>query len=152
MRICLKTRSLSSLQVLLCTSYGCQSRSKSYPKRRNFVDFDAKIARLHQNPRKWTHLIAIRFLLAIRTMRKNVEIRENLQKSSKILDDYPTKINEKSCFEHVQVTLCKITWFSRPERLWSRSGNTLPQSPKFCGFWPENCSDPSKIHENECIW
>ena len=35
-------------------------------------------------------------------------------------------------------------WFSRLERFWSRSGNTLPQSPKFCGFWPENCSDPSK--------
>ena len=97
-----------------------------------------------KNPRKWTHLIAIRFLVAIRTMRKNVEIRENLRKSSKILDEYPTKINEKSCFEHVQVTLCKITWFSRPERLWSRSSNTLPQSPKFNGFWPENCTNPSK--------
>ena len=41
-----------------------------------------KLLEFIKNPRKRTHLIAIRFLVAIRTMRKNVEIRENLRKLS----------------------------------------------------------------------
>ena len=94
--------------------------------------------------RKWTALEAIRFLEAVRTVCKNCEICGNPSKSQKILDEYPTKIIEKSCFEHVSMALSKIMWFSRPERFWSRSGNTLPQVPKFCGFWSENCSDPTK--------
>ena len=77
----------------------------------------------------------------------NDEICENPWKSSKILDEYPTKIDEKSRFEHVQVTLCKKAWFSRPERFWSRSGNALDQAPKFHGFSSENCSDPYRIQK-----
>ena len=90
------------------------------------------------------HFDAIRFLEAIKIVCKNVEICEHMWKSLKILDQYLTKINEKSCFEHVKLTLCKIIWFSRTERFWPRSGNTLAQVPKFWRFSCENCSDPSK--------
>ena len=113
----------------------------------NFDDFYAKIARIHQNPRKWTHLEVICLLEAFKTTRENDEICENPWKSSKILDEYPTKIDEKCSFEHVQVTLCKKAWFSRPERFWPRSGNALQQAPKFHGFSSENCSDPYQIHK-----
>ena len=54
-------------------------------------------------------------------------------------------MHENPRFEHVQVTLCKKSWFSCPERFWPRSGNTLHQSSKFRGFWTENKSDPCKI-------
>ena len=83
---------------------------------------------------------------------QNVEIHENSWKPSKILDEYPTKIYEKSCFEHVKVTLRRKAWFSCPERFWPRSGNTLPQAPKFCGFWFENCSDPPKSTKMNVVW
>ena len=52
-------------------------------------------------------------------MRKNDEICENPRKSTKILDEYPTKINEKSRFEHVQVTLLKINLIFRSGTLHS---------------------------------
>ena len=101
---------------------------------------------------KWTCFDAIRFLEAVETVCKNVEIYENLWKSLKILDQYFTKINENSWFEHVKVTLCKIMWFSRPERFWPRSGNTLAQVPKFWRFWCENCSDPPKSTKVNAFW
>ena len=71
----------------------------------------------------------------------------NLWKSVKIAENhrciqYPTKIIEKSCFEHVSVVLSTMMWFPRPDRFWSRTANTLPQTSKFYGFWSENCSDP----------
>ena len=98
-----------------------------------------------QTVAKWTHLEAIHDLEAFKSMHKNSWKTRNLRKSTKILDEYPTKMHENSCFEHVQVTLCKKSWFSCPERFWPRSGNTLHQSPKFRGFWTENWSDPCKI-------
>ena len=56
-------------------------------------------------------LHAVCFLEAVRTMCYNVEVCENHRKPS--TRKYPTKINGKSCFEHVQVTLifCKIYVF-----------------------------------------
>ena len=114
-------------KVTLCTEH------------RNFMYFCSKIARMHTKYRKWTPFGAICFLKAFKTMRKNDEMCENPRKSPKILDGYPTKINEKSRFEHVQVTLCKKAWFSRPERFWSPSGNALHRAPKFRGFSFENC-------------
>ena len=71
------------------------------------MDFHPKIARIHTKSMKRTPFEAVCLLEAFKTMRKNVEICENPRKSSKILDEYPTKIDEKSRFEHVQVTLCK---------------------------------------------
>ena len=103
------------------------------------------------NPREWTRLEANCILEAFKSMCKNMEKHWNPRKSSKIIDEYPTKIIEKSCFEHVSVALSKIMWFSRPERFWSRSGNTLPQAPKFCGFWSENCSDQSKSTKTDAF-
>ena len=72
------------------------------------MDFDPKIARIDQNLRKRSHLEPIRLLEAVRTVCENCEIYENPLKSQKILDQYPTKIIEKSCFEHVSVLLSKI--------------------------------------------
>ena len=124
-----------SRSVTLCT------------KCRNFMDFHPKSAPTHTKSRKWTRLAAICLLEAFKTTRKNDEICENPWKSSKILDEYSTKIDEKSRFEHVQVTLCKKAWFSRPGRFWSRSGNALHKAPKFHGFSYENCSDAYKIQK-----
>ena len=98
-----------------------------------------------QNPRKWAYPDAICLFEAFKTTQKNKAQSWNRRKSSKILDGEPSKVREKSRFEHGQVTLCKIPWFSCSERFWPRSGNTLHQSPKFRGFWTENWSDACKI-------
>ena len=54
------------------------------------------------------HLESIRLLEAVRSVCENCEICENQSKSLKILDQYPTKIIEKLCVEHVSVVLSKI--------------------------------------------
>ena len=59
------------------------------------------------NPREWTRLEANCLLEAFKSTCENMQKRWNPRKSSKILDEYPTKISEKSCLEHVQVALCK---------------------------------------------
>ena len=105
-----------------------------------------------QTVAKWTHLEAILDLEAFKSMHKNSWKTRNLRKSTKILDEYPTKMHENSRFEHIQVTLCKKSWFSCPERFWPRSGNTLHQASKFRGFLSENWSDPCKLSQNERIW
>ena len=96
----------------------------------------------HTKLKKWTCFEAICFFEPFKMTRRNDEICENPRKSSEILDRYPTKIQKKSRFEHVQVTLSEKAWFSRPDRFWSRQGNVLQPVPKFHGFSSENCSDP----------
>ena len=61
----------------------------------------------HTKLKKWTCFEAICFFEPFKMTRRNDEIYENQRKSSKILDRYPTKIQKKSRFEHVQVTLWK---------------------------------------------
>ena len=73
------------------------------------MDFHSKITRIHTKSRKLTRFEPLCLVGAFKTMRKNDEICETPLKSTKILDAYVTnfKIDEKSRFEHAQITLCE---------------------------------------------
>ena len=85
------------VQVTLCT------------KRRNFMDFDPKIYRIHAKCRK---LNVFGCNSRPGSVQKHVQKQLKNAKYAKIHENprcvpYPTKMHENSRFEHVQVTFCK---------------------------------------------